>query len=78
MSSLTDWHPPYWTGSFKYYRTSEVARPSLSSSSMSKRAHDIADDIVVLSYGRVAMAGPAASLSLADIEGAYELNAQSA
>jgi branched-chain amino acid transport system ATP-binding protein len=43
-----------------------------------KRAHDIADDVVVLSYGKVALAGPAASLSLTDIEGAYELNAQSA
>ena len=43
-----------------------------------KRAHAIADDIVVLSYGRVALTGPATAVSLDEIEGAYELHAQPA
>ena len=38
-----------------------------------KRAHELADQVVVLSYGEVALNRPAADVTLAEIEGAYEL-----
>ncbi len=38
-----------------------------------KRAHELADDVVVLSYGEVALHRPAAEVRLAEIEDAYEL-----
>jgi branched-chain amino acid transport system ATP-binding protein len=40
-----------------------------------KRAHDLADDVVVLSYGEVALHRPAAEVKLAEVEAAYELGA---
>ena len=40
-----------------------------------KRAHDLADDVVVLSYGEVALHRRAAEVQLAEIEAAYELGA---
>jgi branched-chain amino acid transport system ATP-binding protein len=43
-----------------------------------KRAHSIADDVVVLSYGKVSLAGTASSMTLVEIEDAYDLNAQPA
>jgi branched-chain amino acid transport system ATP-binding protein len=42
-----------------------------------KRAHAIADDVIVLSYGSIAFAGPANTITLTEIEEAYELNDQS-
>jgi branched-chain amino acid transport system ATP-binding protein len=38
-----------------------------------KRAHELADQVIVLSYGQVALSGQAADLTLAEIEEAYEL-----
>ncbi|MCU1502251.1 MAG: ABC-type branched-chain amino acid transport system, ATPase component, partial [Ilumatobacteraceae bacterium] len=38
-----------------------------------KRAHELADDVVVLSYGEVALHRPSAEVRLAEIEAAYEL-----
>ena len=38
-----------------------------------KRAHELADQVVVLSYGQVAMQRPAAEVTLAEIEESYEL-----
>lgn len=40
-----------------------------------KRAHELADDVVVLSYGEVALHRRAADVRLAEIEAAYELGA---
>ena len=39
-----------------------------------KRAHELADQVVVLSYGRVALQRSAADVTLAEIEEAYELD----
>jgi ABC-type branched-subunit amino acid transport system ATPase component len=39
-----------------------------------KRAHELADQVVVLSYGQVALQRPAAEVTLAEIEAAYELD----
>jgi ABC-type branched-subunit amino acid transport system ATPase component len=39
-----------------------------------KRAHELADQVVVLSYGQVALHGGAADVTLAEIEEAYELD----
>jgi ABC-type branched-subunit amino acid transport system ATPase component len=39
-----------------------------------KRAHELADQVVVLSYGQVALNRPAADVTLAEIEKAYELS----
>jgi ABC-type branched-subunit amino acid transport system ATPase component len=39
-----------------------------------KRAHELADEVVVLSYGQVALQRRAADVSLAEIEEAYELD----
>jgi ABC-type branched-subunit amino acid transport system ATPase component len=43
-----------------------------------KRAHELADEVVVLSYGQVALQGRAADVTLSEIEEAYELNATEA
>ena len=40
-----------------------------------KRAHELADQVVVLSYGQVALQSSAADVTLAEIEEAYELDA---
>ena len=40
-----------------------------------KRAHELADDVVVLSYGEVALHRPASEIELAEIEESYELGA---
>lgn len=40
-----------------------------------KRAHELADQVVVLSYGQVALQGSARGVTLAEIEEAYELDA---
>jgi branched-chain amino acid transport system ATP-binding protein len=40
-----------------------------------KRAHELADDVVVLSYGEVALHRSAAEMTLAEIEASYELGA---
>lgn len=39
-----------------------------------KRAHELADQVVVLSYGRVALQRPASEVTLAEIGEAYELD----
>jgi ABC-type branched-subunit amino acid transport system ATPase component len=39
-----------------------------------KRAHELADEVVVLSYGQVALQGRATDVKLSEIEEAYELN----
>ena len=39
-----------------------------------KRAHELADQVVVLSYGQVALQSSAADVTLAEIEEAYELD----
>ena len=39
-----------------------------------KRAHELADQVVVLSYGEVALQSSAADVTLAEIEEAYELD----
>jgi ABC-type branched-subunit amino acid transport system ATPase component len=39
-----------------------------------KRAHELADKVVVLSYGQVVMERRAADVPLAEIEQAYELD----
>jgi ABC-type branched-subunit amino acid transport system ATPase component len=39
-----------------------------------KRAHELADKVVVLSYGQVVMERPAVDVALAEIEQAYELD----
>jgi branched-chain amino acid transport system ATP-binding protein len=38
-----------------------------------RRAHDLADNVVVLSYGKVALTGPTTSVSLSAIEDSYDL-----
>ena len=39
------------------------------------RARELADHVVVLSYGEVALARPADEVTLSEIEAAYQLNA---
>jgi branched-chain amino acid transport system ATP-binding protein len=39
-----------------------------------KRAHELADQVVVLSYGQVALQSSAADVTLAELEEAYELD----
>jgi len=39
-----------------------------------KRAHELADQVVVLSYGQVALQGRAGDVTLAELEDAYELD----
>jgi ABC-type branched-subunit amino acid transport system ATPase component len=39
-----------------------------------KRAHELADQVVVLSYGQVALQSSSADVTLAEIEESYELD----
>jgi branched-chain amino acid transport system ATP-binding protein len=43
-----------------------------------KRSQELADDVVVLSYGNVALAAPASAVSLAALEDAYEIEGRPA